>query len=365
LNPPSPCYDSALSNQRNSAASGLKTTIEYRISEEHARSIFGANEGKRISEDLRLIRLSADDPRWQSLSELYWKHKRKGFYGWDIERRYSDTEISNARLHLLHIKAAIIPAGEECGTVYDDNEMCPLCGCRRVQVSSLRLRLSRLPGRAEIAQSWAGETIISTRLVRLLIDSGMTGFGLGPVQRSKKGLEEPFSLSETNSGKQLLELAEEQRIKYPSSEFYVWINGLQRRHLLQNAVREHETLKLQGRRSLGGTSSEWYQLFVVSNPVELAPQTSIGNNPFDDDVENRQRCPLGLRDHVLGLNLLSQTSVLSSQWDGRDFVRSQGLVGVRRGLLMPRPLLFISARLRELLVQNLVKGWASEVVDLC
>jgi hypothetical protein len=185
------------------------------------------------------------------------------------------------------------------------------------------------------------------------------------VQRSKKGLEEPFSLSETNSGKQLLDLAEEQHVKYPSAEFYVWINGLPRRHLLQNALMEHETMKLRGRRSSGGTSSNWYQLFVVSNPVELAPQTIIGNNPLDNDLEGRQRCPLGLRDHVLGLNLLSQTSVLTSQWNGSDFVRSRGLVGVRRGLFMPRPMLFISARLRELLIKNLVKGWASEVVELC
>jgi len=242
---------------------------------------------------------------------------------------------------------------------------CPLCGCGRVQTSPLRLRLSRLPGRAEIAQSWGGEIIISTRLVRLLIDFGITGFGLGPVQRSKKGLEEPFSFTQTNSGRQLLKFAEEHQIKYPSPEFYVWVNGLQRRYLLNSAVREHEAIKLPKRRSAGGTSSEWYQLFIVSNPVELGPQARVGNGPFDNDVDGRQRCPLGLRDHVLGLNLLSQASILSSQWDGSDFVRSLGLVGVRRGLLMPRPLIFISPRLRQLFVQNLIKGWTSEVADLC
>ena len=342
----------------------MKTKIEYRISEEHARSIFGANEGVRIGEDLRLIKLNADDPRWQPLAHLYWNNNREGFYGWDIERRYSATEIRAAKLHLLQIKAAVVPSGEECGTVYDDSDMCPLCGHGRVQVSPLRVRLSRIPTRAEIAQSWAGETIISARLVRLLIDSDITGFGLGPVQRSKKGPEEPFSFSQTNSGRQLLELARKQCVKYPSSEFYVWINGLQRRHLLRSAVKEHETIKLRHRRSLGCTSSEWYQLFIVSKPVELAPQTRLGNDPFDNDAECRQRCPLGLPNHVVGLNLLSQARVLTSHWDGSDFVCSRGLVGVRRGLFMPRPLLFISARLRELLAQNLIKGWTSEVVDL-
>lgn len=342
----------------------VKTTIEYRISEEHACSVFGADEGVRLNDQLRLIRLSAEDPRWQSLAELYRRHGRKGFYGWEIERQYSTAEIDAAGLHLLQVKAGIVPTGEECGTVYDDSEMCPLCGCGRVQTSPLRLRISRLPGRAEIGQSWAGEIIISTRLVRLLIDSGITGFGLGPVQRSKKGQEEPFSFSQTNSGRQLLKLAGDSHINYPSPEFFVWVNGLDRRHLLHGAVKEHESMKLHGRRSAGGTSSEWYQLFVLSNPAELGLQTRIGNGPFDDDVEGRQRCPLRLRDHLLGLSLLSQASIPSSQWDGSDFVRSRGFVGVRRGLLTPRALVFISARVRKLLAQNLVKGWTSEPVDL-
>src|SRR5882757_6040432 len=136
------------------------------------------------------------------------------------------------------------------------------------------------------------------------------------------GAEEPFSFSETNSGRQLLHVAEQQGIKYPSPEFYVWINGLKRRDLFQSAVKEHEGGKLARRRLGGGTSPDWYQLFVMSNPVELASATRVGNSPFDNDVESRQRCPLGLRDHVLGLSLLSQVSLPSSEWDGTDFLRS-------------------------------------------
>jgi hypothetical protein len=302
--------------------------------------------------------------RWKSLGRLYWTHKRQGFYGWHIARRYSAAETRAAKLHLFQISATVRPSGEECGTVYDDGEMCPLCGCGRVQVSPLRLRLAKTPKRAEIAQSWGGETIVSARVVRLLIDSAITGFGLGPVQRSKKGTEEPFSFSQTDSGRQLLHVAEQQGVKYPSPEFYIWINGLKRRDLFQRAVKEHEGMKLARRRLGGGTSPHWYQLFVISNAVELASATLVGNGPFDNDLQSRQRCPLGLRDHVLGLNLLSQVSLPSSEWDGIDFLRSRGPVGVRRGLFMPRPLLFISARLRELLLQNSIKGWASEVVNL-
>jgi hypothetical protein len=188
----------------------------------------------------------------------------------------------------------------------------------------------------------------------------MTGFGLGPVQRSKKGEEEPFTLSETTSGKKLLSAAIKAGIPYPSPQFYVWINASERRRTFLSAVDEHNDKKLAGRRLFGGTSADWYQLFVTSIPVDLASATRFGKNPFDNDSKGLDRCPLGLRDHVVGINLLSQVVVQNNHVEGTDFVRSRGLVE-RRG---PRPLLFVSPRLRELLVKNNVKGWGSEVARI-
>jgi hypothetical protein len=349
-----------LSNDRG----GLKTEIEYRISEEYARSIFNANQGKRINESLRLIRLEARDPRWTSLAQLYSTNSGNGFYGWNIRRRYSASETKNAKLHLFHIKAGVLPTGEECGTRYDDLQMCPFCGAGRVQVSPLRLRLTKAPKRAEIARSWGGEVIVSARVVRLLVDSHMTGFGLGPVQRSKKGEEEAYTFIDTASGKQLLYAALQAGIEYPSPEFYVWTNSTEQRDQLDRAIREHESRKLPRRRLSGGTSPEWYQLFVTSSPVELASVTRIGCNPFDDDIAGQYRCPLGLRDHVVGLNLLSQVTVQGKAWKGADFLHSRELVGVRRGLFNPQPLLFISPRLRDLLLGNAVEGWSSEAANV-
>jgi hypothetical protein len=342
----------------------LKTEIEYRISEEHARSVFLPNEGKRINESITLIRLDAEDPRWTALAQLYAKHKGTGFYGWNIRRRYSVNETNDAQLHLLDIDSRVRPTGEECGTQYSDLDMCPFCGAGRMQVSPLRLRIPKVPRRAEIAQSWGREIIVSARVVRLLIDSHITGFGLGPVQRSKKGEEEAFTFMQTPSGKQLLFAALQAGIEYPSREFYVWINGPEQRGKLESAIKEHEARKLPRRRLLGGTSPKWYQLFVTSNPVELAAATRIGHNPFDEDIAGQNRCPLGLREHVVGLNLLSQVTVRGESWKSADFLRSRELVGVRRGLFNPRPLLFISPKLRDLLSRNAVKGWSSEVANV-
>lgn len=342
----------------------LKTEIEYRISEEHARLVFPPNEGEQIDESLRLVRLDALDPRLATLALLYADNKGKGFYGWTIRRRYTVRETNDAQLHLLNVRAGVLPTGEECGTVYSDSEMCPLCGAGRAQVSPLRLRIANAPRRAEIAQSWGGEIIVSARVVRLLVDSHMEGFGLGPVQRSKKGEEEAFTFTQTPTGKQLLYAALQAGIEYPSPEFYVWINRTEQRDKLESAIKEHESCKLPARRLLGGTSPEWYQLLVTSNPVELAAATRIGHNPFDDDIAGQTRCPLGLREHVVGLNLLSQATVRGEAWKSADFLRSRELVGVHRGLFNPKPLLFISPRLRDLLLRNAVKGWVSEVANV-
>lgn len=136
----------------------------------------------------------------------------------------------------------------------------------------------------------------------------MTGFSLGPVQRSKKGEEEPFTLTETAAGRRLLLAASKARIKYPSPEFYVWINHLEQDKLFRRVIKEHENKKLRCRRKPGGTTSEWYQLLVTSKPVELVPPTLVGKNPFDHDTEGPNKCPFGLAGHVLGLNLLSQAT---------------------------------------------------------
>lgn len=342
----------------------VKTQIEYRISEQIAQTVFDPSEGKRITDSVRAVTIDASDHRWPLLVNLYTAGHGAGFFSWQIRRSYSPSETESAKLHLLRVNTNVRPTEEQCGTLYDNTETCPLCGAGRVQTSPLRLNLSEGPQIAEIAETWAGEVIVSRRVVRLLIDSGMTGFGLGPVQRSKRGAEEPFTLSETESGRRLLVAASTANIQYPSPEFYVWINRLEQDSLFRRVIDEHENKKLRGRRKLGGTTSQWFQLFVTSKPVELAPPTLFGKNPLDHDSEGPNKCPVGLAEHVIGLNLLSQPTVRVPKGPDTDFLRSTGLVGVRRGLYAPKHLWFISPRLRDLLRANFVRGWSSEVAEL-
>ena len=100
---------------------------------------------------------------------------------------------------------------------------------------------------------------------------------------------------------------------------------------------------------------------VTSAPVPTVAPTRFGVHPFDEDPEGLYRCPSG---HVSGLNLLSELWVSRAAWDGSDVARTENMVGTRRGLLVPTPLLLTSPRLWRLLRAEKVKGYKVEVAHL-
>jgi hypothetical protein len=91
------------------------------------------------------------------------------------------------------------------------------------------------------------------------------------------------------------------------------------------------------------------------------PPTEFGINPFNTDAPGAHRCPRG---HVLGLNLLSEVTVLRADWDGSDVALTLEMVGTKRGDLRPRPLCLISPRFYQLLSRERVKGAYIEVAHL-
>jgi len=205
---------------------------------------------------------------------------------------------------------------------------------------------------------------MSARVVRLLLDAGMTGFGLGPIQRPRNGVEEPFTLRDTRFGRELLRAAVDAGVEYPSPEFYAWINRLEQRDAFQKATAEHENRRHAGRRLPGGTTTAWYQLIVTGKPMLLDSTTVFGRSPLAPDFEGQDRCCAGMGHHVAGPDRLSHVTVNAAEWAGTDLGRSLVQIGRRAGLFNPVPLLFMSARLRALLIRNSVRGWTSEVVNV-
>ena len=308
--------------------------------------------------------MSVDDPLFQRVRELdsqFRKEESQFFLGWRIRRRYTHKELESAELFDLNITTVFEPAGEECGTVYDETTACPVCGAGRTQVSELVLDLRKAPRSKQIARTIADEWVVSQCLAEVLTDAGMTGFKLRRVRHKARYQDDPVDFSKTPTGRELLRLAAEAGAPYPAWSFWVWLNRQEQRELLDQVDKENAQLLEQRYRCRPKAITAWYQLVVTSAPVPTVPPTRFGVHPFDEDSEGCYRCPFG---HVSGLNLLSDLWVSREAWDGSDVAITKDNIGIRRGLLVPAPRLLISPRLRRLLQAGGAKGYTLEVAHL-
>ncbi|WP_224242682.1 hypothetical protein [Hyalangium gracile] len=169
----------------------------------------------------------------QQISQLDHRFTEEGasfFLGWDIHRHYEEDELRSAELLHLVVRAHFEPPGAMCGTEYDDSVACGHCGAGARQVSDLILNTRRIPKGKDIAQTIAGEVVVSPRVVQACRDQGLHGAEFRPVRhRGRSGL----------------------------------------------------------------APAEWSQLVITSKPLKLHARTVTGNHPFDLDEGNRHRCPNG------------------------------------------------------------------------
>jgi hypothetical protein len=293
--------------------SAVRETLELRIPEERAASVLAPNEGVELGSPpwIRKLTIPLDDPRALELDALA--------SGWSITRSYTEQELGGTEVLHLIITSTFEPAGEECGTLYDESFAChygedetfPVaipgglvtqfveqrCGAGRKQVSDLRLNLRKAPRGKDICRTIADEWILSDRFATLLSEMQATRFELRPVH-----------------------------------------------HLLQVPP-----------------STSWHQLTFTASALNVVPPTVTGNRPSDLDPAGKYRCPLG---HVIGLNPLSEVHVSRNDWEGTDFAITRQYVGVRRGLLVPSPFILVSPRVRRAIVDTHVKGCRLEIAHL-
>jgi len=347
----------------------MREIYEFRIPEKYADRLFDRDEGIRLGDTVRKILLSGDDPRLPQVGKLdkaicaqAKEPPRYFFAGWNVRYRYAKEELNAALALQLSITRTFEPAGEECGTVYDESTACPDCGAGATQTSALRLDLRKAPKNKDIAQTIASEIIVSQRLAELLTDNDLKGFELRQVRHKARYADDPFDLHEVASGREILQKAEAAGAPHPTGRFWVWLNRAENRVLSERAQKEYVELKRQARQLKGKPAPIWYQL-VATTPVEIVSPTRVGINPFDDDEKGECRCPRG---DTIGLNLLSELSVSRKDFKecAADIARTRQYIGTRRGLLRPNPLLVISPKLWRILVENEVKGFSIEVAHL-
>jgi hypothetical protein len=212
----------------------MQTVYEFRVVEEFAPKLFANNEGKRLGDTVRKIELAADDPRFDRIGQLQKQMRattdRSFFYGWNIRHVYSKAELAAANCFRLIVTPTFEPAGQECGTKYDEAKACPKCGAGAKQVSDLFLDWSRVPKGKDFSRTIAGEVVASRGLADLFRKHVITGVEFLPVRRN------------------------------PASS---------------------------------AVSSEWTQMVVQSAGAETVSPTLAGIDPFDTDTKGECRCPTG------------------------------------------------------------------------
>lgn len=345
----------------------MRAIYEFRVNEEFAHRLFRDDEGKNLG-SVRLIQLPSDDPRLPLVGELQREIvgdcDRSFFFGWDIKYRYTKGEIHAAEVFHLFVTSAFEPVGENCGTIYDESAACPKCGAGAIQVSDLRLDLRKAPKSKDISRTIADiEIIVSQSLAERLVDSALTGFELQRVRHKARYEDDPVDLDAVPTGREVLRKAEAADVPRGTGKFDIWLNRPENRELMDKARDEYAAMRRTRAKSRGKPVPNWYQLVITSEPVDIASPTRTGVNPFEHDDKAEFRCPRG---DTIGLNMLSEVHVSRTDCEctKADVMQTRQYIGTRRGYLRPRPLLIVSPRFRELIIEANVKGATFEVAYL-
>ena len=347
----------------------MREFYEFRVGSEFAGRLFRPEEGRELGllgkTRVRIVTLARDDPRYEQVGmldkEIRSKYGKSFFYGWTVRRKYNRAELASAEVFSLTITPVFEPAGEECGTVYDNSTACPHCGVGRTLNSPLVLDLRRIPKGKHIACTIAHEVVVSERLAELIRNEVINGVEIQPVMHRSGRFLGPVSLKATPAGRELIVRAAESGISMGSSKFDMWVSGAAQREMALKATREYGELLEKRASARGAPLQKWFQPLFTSALAEVVPPTKAGIGPFNPDIAGEYRCPLG---HVIGLSRLSEIYIARKSWNGGDIVASRQQVGTRRGLLRPRPFLLISPRFYKILVREKIKGVRFEIAHL-
>ena len=277
------------------------------------------------------------------------------FSSWSCQRSYTEAELQAAEFLKFEIQKAFEPAGVHCGTVYDERTACQFCGTGQTQLSPLRLDLRRVTRSKDLARTFANEWIVSQRLADLIADRQITGCQLALVEHRADPELPAVDLGSHPAGREILEMAAAAGAPHPTWEFFVWLNRPEQDELLEAFRRMMQVPLVKRRRG-----PKWYHIQPIADArVQIAEGANrFGINPFDEDIDGECRCPQG---HTKGFNILSELTIvrLDKTW---DFAVTDAGVGWKLGDFLPRTLIVISPRFRELLKSAGIKGYELEVV---
>jgi hypothetical protein len=341
----------------------MNEVIELWILEENAFPLFDPKEGEPQGSIVRKVTIRRDDPRLEEIVKQQRRLRSERsflFTTWRIRRSYTQEELERAELLQLLVPTVFEPAGEECGTLYDDTDACTRCGAGGVQVSELVLDLRKIPANRDFARTIADELIVSHRLARLIANSQVSGVELRPVRDRAPDPLDSMDLSRVPSGRALLEAAMQLGIDPKKWTFDIWLHDDAQRSSLNSVREESENESLQRSKDSVLSMRRWYQPVAIAPPLSIISLSAFGNDPFSKDSDST----LCENQDNVGLNQISEITVSEPILAISDYQLSEQYIGIRRGLLRPSRAIFISTHFYRLLRDNGIKGFDVQLVHL-
>jgi hypothetical protein len=165
----------------------MKEVIEFRIKKKYYHLLSQPNNGKDNGM-VYVVKLTKDDPKFEQIRILDKQIREQNndffFLYSNIKREYSKNEFETAALFQMKIKTMFEPAGEECGTIYDETTACEICGANRKQIGIIKLKKGTIP-KKDIARTIAGEIVVSERFKKAFEQRNLKGLELLPVEFAK------------------------------------------------------------------------------------------------------------------------------------------------------------------------------------
>lgn len=294
----------------------MKEIHEFRIFKDRYHLLPTPNDAN-FNGMVYVLKVSKDDPLFERIGEIdnaVLKKSNEHLFGfWDVNRKYSKKELSEASLFQFSIKSAFEPTGEECGTEYDESVACELCGTGRKQIGNLKLRKGSIP-KKDIARTIAGEVVVSSKLATAFRKRELKGASFEPIDFGKG-----------------------------QSKYFQLIASSPELEIATDVVVGHNPFNLS-------TEDSEATQFTVSGGYTVK---------LDREV---YKCPKG---HLIGPRLLSEAYINKPSFTMHyDFFVSKQKIGTKQGLLRPEPLYLCSPNFRKMVLEEKLKGFEFEIAHV-
>ena len=320
----------------------------------------------------RRIVTEVGSPEYKMIGEAYRKAQPDYlFFGWSITRKYTKREIAAAEIFHFRFRRGAEICGELTDTKYDTSKECVLCRGGGVVIPPLKIDVRKFDKGYDLIGTHTGEWLISEHALKIFQEHDLRGFEVRPVEYEPYVAPDEPDLEKTPSGRKFLELRAERVDNNDAVQSAIFFHTDPGRWLYQQAEREHlemfgESARIKRTRTRARNRPApplWYEV-VIPRVLNITSKCVVGENPFIE--EDACRCAFaGQAGHSLGQELISVLNVNREGWQDVDIACTRQLVGLGeptgRRYFRPEPLIVISPRFRQAILDNTLKGSYMEV----